>query len=77
MTKKDPWCDPVEAKSGKKVSGAAAREVRIAAAGGMEQILEDTVRDAVSRALDRAQAVLAKPSVTSPPRILRLVQKAA
>lgn len=35
---KDSWCKPVLAKTGSVVSGGAARNVRIAAAGGMDEI---------------------------------------
>lgn len=54
----DSWCRPVRAKSGVVVSGGAARNVRIAAAGGMDDIIEDVAKRAAREALERAdQAV--------------------
>ena len=50
MSKKDSWCRPVLAKTGTVVSGGAARNVRIAARGGMDEIIMDVARDALERA---------------------------
>jgi len=54
---RDSWCKPVKAKTGNWVSGGAARNVRIAEAGGMDEILEDAVavgtRAGVKHALER------------------------
>lgn len=47
----DSWCTPVRAKTGVVVSGGAARNVRIAAAGGMDEIVEN-----ISRSVARAAA---------------------
>jgi hypothetical protein len=78
---KDSWCRLVEAKSGKWVSGGAARNVRISAAGGMDDILEEAVaegtRAGVSHALARVQAALAESSKAINRPSLRLVKKAA
>lgn len=38
---KDNWCKPLQMPDGKTVSGGAARNVRLAAAGGVEQVLRD------------------------------------
>lgn len=46
----DSWCKPVLAKTGNVVSGGAARNVRIAACGGMDEIVSDVVRDTFERA---------------------------
>jgi len=52
----DSWCTPVRSKSGKIVSGGAARNVRIAASGGMDDIIKTVVEKAVSDALELANA---------------------
>jgi hypothetical protein len=57
---KDSWCKPVRAKTGTIVSGGAARNVRIAAAGGMDEIVEDVARTSAREALDRAEAAIRK-----------------
>lgn len=54
---KDSWCRPVLAKTGKVVSGGAARNVRISDAGGMDSIVEDVARCAARSALERADAM--------------------
>lgn len=51
---KDTWCKSVLAKTGSIVSGGAARNVRIAAAGGMDEIVESVARSAARDAFDRA-----------------------
>ena len=43
---KDMWCGPMTLPDGRIIAGAAAREKRIAAAGGMEEILTDVFRRA-------------------------------
>ena len=53
----DSWCKPVLAKSGSVVSGGAARNVRIASAGGMDSIVEGVAREAARSALERANAM--------------------
>jgi len=50
MKKSDSWCSPVRTQKGKFVSGGAARNVRIAASGGMDEIVADVVRDTLARA---------------------------
>lgn len=50
----DSWCRPVRAPSGLVVSGGAARNVRIAARGGMDTIIEKVASDAVRAALEEA-----------------------
>lgn len=47
---KDSWCQLVRAPSGTWVSGGAARNVRIAASGGMNAIIEDVSRQTFMRA---------------------------
>lgn len=53
--KPDSWCAKVVSKNGTEVSGGAARNVRIAALGGMDCIVEDVARDTLAR----AEAVIA------------------
>lgn len=76
---RDSWCRPVKAKTGNWVSGGAARNVRIADAGGMDEILEDAVavgtRAGVKRAMERL-AALQEPQVAKRAP-LRLVKRAA
>ena len=50
----DSWCKPIRAKTGNIVSGGAARNVRIAASQGMDNILKEVALDAASAALKRA-----------------------
>lgn len=47
----DSWCRPVIAKSGNRVSGGAARQVRIAS---YDNGMDDIIAEAVSGALERA-----------------------
>lgn len=68
---KDSWCRPVLAKTGSVVSGGAARNVRIAESGGMDEIVESVARSAARDALDRADAVIR--NGRRPKRDLRLV----
>jgi hypothetical protein len=78
---KDSWCGPVKAKTGNVVSGGAARNVRIAAGGGMDVILEEAVetgtRAGVSQALARVQKALEEKRSVAPRPALRLVRRAA
>ena len=53
----DSWCKPIKSKHGNFVSGGAARNVRIASAGGMDSIVEDVAREAAQSALERANAM--------------------
>lgn len=66
----DSWCKPVRSKTGSVVSGGAARNVRIAASGGMDQIVEDVARAAAVTAIDRANKATRKAN-------LSLVRKSA
>lgn len=66
----DRWCKKVRAQTGTVVSGGAARNVRIANAGGMEKILHDVAVDAATSALIRAENLSRRPR-------LQLVKKAA
>lgn len=50
VKKSDSWCAKVVSKNGTVVSGGAARNVRIAALGGQDCILEEVVRDTLARA---------------------------
>jgi len=53
----DSWCRPIFAKSGKRVSGGAARQVRLANyENGMDDIVADAVQDALRRADQRVRA---------------------
>jgi hypothetical protein len=52
----DSWCRKVRAKNGNVVSGGAARNVRIASGGGMDNIVEQVARDAARRALELVDA---------------------
>lgn len=47
---KDSWCKPIRSKSGVVVSGGAARNVRISAMGGMDEIVMQVAKDTLSRA---------------------------
>jgi hypothetical protein len=66
----DSWCKQVLSKNGTLVSGGAARNVRIAASGGMDSIIEEVAREAATAALDRANRATRKANV-------RLVKAAA
>lgn len=50
----DSWCRKTLAANGQPVSGGAARNVRIAARGGMDRIIERAVGTAVRQALVEA-----------------------
>lgn len=53
----DSWCKPVMAKSGRRVSGGAARQVRIANyENGMDDIIAEATKDALRRADERVRA---------------------
>lgn len=52
----DSWCKPVIAKSGNRVSGGAARQVRISTyENGMDDILAEVVKDAFLRSNQRVR----------------------
>ena len=46
----DSWCKPIRSKNGFVVSGGAARNVRIATAGGMDTIVEEVAKEAAKAA---------------------------
>jgi hypothetical protein len=52
---RDTWCRPVMTDSGIRVSGGAARNVRIKASGGMDRIIDTVAREAAQNALARAE----------------------
>lgn len=60
---KDPWYAPINAKTGKRVSGGAALSVRVAAAGGMSNIVKEVAEDAAAAALKRAEIAARKPHI--------------
>ncbi len=66
---RDSWCKPVRVRTGNIVSGGAAHNVRIAALGGMGEILEEVARSAVEQGLARADTAVRK-------RLLRVVRGA-
>lgn len=71
----DSWCQPAISKHGVPVSGGAARNVRIAALGGMDKILQAVAYDAAQAALVRAD--LATQQQRKKQSHLRLVKIAA
>ncbi|GDG01489.1 hypothetical protein BvCmsKKNP016_01232 [Escherichia coli] len=50
MKKTDSWCTPTMSKNGNIVSGGAARNVRIAAMGGMDEIITQVARNTLELA---------------------------
>ena len=64
----DSWCKPTFAKNGSPVSGGAARNVRIAACGGMDAIVRNVAEEAAENALNRANLAVRKDN-------LRLLKK--
>ena len=56
----DSWCKPIRSKNGFVVSGGAARNVRIATAGG---IVEEVAKEAAKAALDRANIAVRKANI--------------
>lgn len=59
----DSWCKPIRSKNGTVVSGGAARNVRIAAAGGMDTIVEEVAAEAAKAALERANMAVRKTNI--------------
>jgi hypothetical protein len=59
----DSWCKPIRSKNGTVVSGGAARNVRIAAAGGMNTIVEEVAAEAAKAALERANMAVRKTNI--------------
>ena len=47
---KDCWCTPLKRRGKKTLYGGAARNVRIAACGGMDNIIADAVLGAFEKA---------------------------
>lgn len=50
MKKTDSWCRPIKSRNGNIVSGGAARNIRIAGMGGMENIVEEVARSTLKLA---------------------------
>jgi hypothetical protein len=50
----DPWCSQITLDDGTKVSGGAAREMRIKAVGGIDKLLRDTLEIATNIASKKA-----------------------
>lgn len=50
----DSWCKPLRKSNGEYIYGGAARGRRIAAAGGMDQIIKDVATWALERATQAA-----------------------
>ncbi|NGZ69084.1 hypothetical protein G6Z92_19475 [Vibrio aestuarianus subsp. cardii] len=50
MANKDKWCMPLKRKGKPTISGGAARNVRIAESGGMDNIISNAVEFALNRA---------------------------
>ncbi|MEN4637327.1 hypothetical protein ABEG70_19865 [Pantoea agglomerans] len=42
----DSWCSPIIREDGSTVSGGAAREMRLKAVGGVEELLRTTLENA-------------------------------
>lgn len=59
----DSWCKPIRSKNGTVVSGGAARNVRIAAAGGMDTIVKEVASEAAKAALERANMAVRKTNI--------------
>lgn len=47
---KDSWCQPIRSSHGNRVSGGAARNVRIAYLGGMDEIISVVARQTLELA---------------------------
>lgn len=50
MSNNDKWCKPLKRKGKPTISGGAARNVRIAESGGMDNIVSNAVEFALNRA---------------------------
>ncbi|EFM6088109.1 TPA: hypothetical protein HJ942_004036 [Escherichia coli] len=48
VAKSDPWCAPLILDNGKQISGGAAREKRLKAIGGVEELLRQTLVNATN-----------------------------
>jgi hypothetical protein len=54
----DSWCQPLRQTNGRTLYGGAARNVRIARFGGMDEIVADVVRSTIEKAEARASAAI-------------------
>lgn len=61
---RDNWCEPLW-NGGKWIYGSAARNARIALAGGVEQICQDVATDAARQALLRVERAARTNNVVS------------
>ncbi len=50
----DSWCTSIQTREGHTVSGGAARNIRIAAMGGMDEIVTKVVKDTLRHATEAA-----------------------
>lgn len=50
QSKNDKWCKPLRRKGKPTISGGAARNVRIAESGGMDNIIKNALEYVVNRA---------------------------
>jgi hypothetical protein len=78
----DSWCAPIVSRHGNTVSGGAARNVRIAAAGGMDTIVQSVAswalqqaEDAVRRQRKSAKKLMALPAQQPSAKQRRLEQR--
>lgn len=67
----DTWCKPLK-HNNKMIAGGAARNVRIAALGGMDAILQEVAFNAAFNAAK--DAVNRADEILNPPKKLRLVK---
>lgn len=58
---KDRWCRSLELPDGRKLSGGAARNVRLSVAGGVDQVICDVLSQLDERISGGAQAQPARP----------------
>lgn len=71
MSSDSIWYSKIRAKTGKTVSGGAALNVRVANAGGMDTLLEETVAVGVRAAVNHALARIRSEEGPSVRRIVR------
>lgn len=69
----DSWYSRITAETGNSVTGAAACQVRIKAAGGMDKLAQEIAYEAAQAALQRVNSTTQQPKKPH----LRLVKKAA
>lgn len=60
MSHQDSWCRTIRSRSGHLVHGGAARNIRIAACGGMDRIVEEVASEAATSAFERASLAVKK-----------------